>query len=854
MWAHHASPDLEHAARRLASNVRMLERPRLLEALSAPARVTLIVAPAGYGKTVAVDQWVDSEVRECSWMTLNLIDREPAGFWRNVIGALRAIRPTIDDEPEGLLERHGPADSRFLAALVEQVQAWCEPGVLVLDEVSRLTDPTALAGLSLLIDHIGPEMQVVLVGRNEPGLPIARWRSQGRLADIGPAHLRFTAAESIDAVAALSDVMLPPEAVADLCERIEGWPAGLHLALLAIREAPDPIAAAAHATDSGRLFSSYLVSEVLETLPDDELQVALALSVVDEFDVAWCTELLGSESVPVAHALVRRGLFLSDAATGEGAVRFHPVLRDVLREELRWRDPARRVALHRRAAELCHGRGDLNGAFLHLAEVFDREATSELLLAPALRMLGAGNRRGVDQLMHSFPADLHVDSQDLALDVAAGWMMAGDLEQTIRWCDRADELVGADDVTAAARGHVIRSGAATLGGDLDGAVAHIEQWRLATRTVVDYLEFDHFPALAARVMLAAGRLDDAADFADRLRHRVGSADWIADMVPAIDGWLAWAAGDVRRAADLTEPVIAKLVVDGARRSSAVFDLMVVGAWCRLGKGDLVGAQELADAGVREARRVGTPWHQVRAGVVQAEARRLGRGPRAGLDVVSELRRIPEIGESPHAFVRRELAFAEAAALVELGALAPATRLIEPHADSPRKRLLLARAAARYETATTVEDILGVRTGWPLPAQLEADLLIARAGSATQCHLLTQALTTAGATGWILPFLGHGQAVEDFIAGHALAQLHPKLHAVLAQRREGTMPSSLHVELTPRELTVLRLLSTHLSYAEIAARLYLSVNTVKTNLKSLYRKLGVASRSEAVEAATRAGVS
>ena len=106
---------------------------------------------------------------------------------------------------------------------------------------------------------------------------------------------------------------------------------------------------------------------------------------------------------------------------------------------------------------------------------------------------------------------------------------------------------------------------------------------------------------------------------------------------------------------------------------------------------------------------------------------------------------------------------------------------------------------------------------------------------------------------MLPFLGHGQAIEDFIAAQPLARLHPKLLAALSARRAGAPPTELRAELTPRELTILHLLPTHLSYAEIAARLYLSVNTVKTNLKSLYRKLGAASRSEAVDTATRAGI-
>jgi LuxR family maltose regulon positive regulatory protein len=388
--------------------------------------------------------------------------------------------------------------------------------------------------------------------------------------------------------------------------------------------------------------------------------------------------------------------------------------------------------------------------------------------------------------------------------------------------------------------------------DLDAALRHIEEFRRFSRICGYRSEFDHFAELAARVFLALRRPNDAAEWIDQLHGIARPGDWTDVTMPMAEAWAAWVDGDLLRASNLAEDAVAQAFAGHGPHSQSAFDAMIIAAACRLGKGDLAGAEELTDAVAHDARVLGTPWNRLRAGLLQAGVRRLTRGPRAALDVVAETRRTPGIDDR-HSFVCRELDFAEAAALIELGAVAPAARLLDAHPDDPRKRLLLARAASRYETVTTVEETLGVRTGWTLPAQLEADLLIARAGSSTDGALLTETLATAGATGWVKPFLGHGQAVEDFIAGQPLDRLHPKLLATLSMRRAGAVPTELRTQLTPRELTVLRLLSTHLSYAEIAARLYLSVNTVKTNLKSLYRKLDVASRSEAVERATRAGI-
>jgi LuxR family transcriptional regulator, maltose regulon positive regulatory protein len=830
----------------------VLDRPRLVRRMAALARVSLVIAPAGYGKSVATHQWVNRDGRDVAWLALDLLDEDPAAFWHDVIGAIRFLCPATDDEPDRLLDEFGARVPHFLLSLLRQVERDPQPGVLVLDGISRVVDRAVLEGIELLVERMSTHIQLVMVGRSEPHLPIARWRSLGWLCEIGEEQLRFTDIEAIAAAEALSGLRLPTETVLALSRRTEGWPAGLQLALLTICDDANPEAAAARVGGSGRLLSAYFVAEVLEQLPSDELDVALALSVLDEFDAETCAALLGDEAVPVARALQRRRLFLSETGDGRGTMRFHAIFLEVLRNELLWRDPARRLDLHRRAAELCKGRGDLNGAHHHLSLILDHAGSADLVVAPAFAMATVGDHRGISQMMRSLPSDMRVDSADLAYDLATGWIMAGELVESETWCDRGDQLADPDDSFQSARSRILRCGLAMLSCDLDSALRHIEAFRRFARVCGYRSEFDHFAELAARVFLALRRPNDAAEWIDRLHSIARPGDWTDVTVPMAEAWAAWVDGDLLRASNLAEDAVAQAFAGHGPHSQSAFDAMIIASACRLGKGDLAGAEELSDAVAQDARVLGTPWNRLRAGLLQAGVRRLVRGPRAALDVVAETRRTPGIDDR-HSFVRRELDFVEAAALIELGAVAPATRLLDAHPDQPRKRLLLARAASRYETVTTVEETLGLRTGWTLPAQLEADLLIARAGSSTDGALLTETLATANATGWVKPFLGHGQAVEDFITGQPLDHLHPKLLATLSLRRAGAVPTGLRAQLTPRELTVLRLLSTHLSYAEIAGRLYLSVNTVKTNLKSLYRKLDVASRSEAVERATRAGI-
>jgi LuxR family maltose regulon positive regulatory protein len=838
-----------------AIEIDTIERSRLSERLATPARVTSLVAPAGYGKTVAVRHWIQTDDRASAWVSLDLLDDNPVAFWRDLIGALRVVRPQVDDLPEMILDQFGSDDPSFLAALLAQLELDDTPGVLVLDDIARLEHRTVLEGLALLVDRIGHQIQFVLIGRSEPRLPVARWRANGWLCEVGESHLRFTDDEAVSVVAKVRGLTLEATTAVSLSRRIEGWPAGLQLALLSLKEDPNPELAAANVAGSARLLSAYLVAEVLDRLPQSERDVALALSVVDQFDAVLCAELLGHQSVSVARALQDRGLFLSRLDDARGSMRFHPLFLEVLRAEFLWRDPARRVELHRRAAELCTARGDLSGAHHHLMSVGDHRASAELVVAPVLNMVNAGDRRGLLQLMRSLPAAMQVDSEVLALDLATGWLFAGDLEAAGRLCDRAEELAAVDDSASTMRLHTIRGGIELLSGDLESALEHVEGYERVGRLVGNTAAYEGFSTTAARVMLALGRLEDAANWIERARSVAGAVAWLDVMLPALDGWMAWEAGDLPVATQHAEIAVTRAMDSGLRPHHSAFEAFIVAGWCRLAAGDLTGAESIGELAGQDAKVLGCPWNRLRAGVLIAEVRRLTSGPRAALDVVAKTRRAPGIDGNVAAYVQRELNLAEAASLIELGAVAPATRLVEGEAESPRKRLLLGRAASRYETATVVEETLGSRAGWNLPARLEAELLIARASSPAGGERLAEALRTGASTGWVLPFVGHGQATDEFVLTQPLERLHPKLEKVLAARGRsaGTGARGLRHDLTPRELTILRLLPTHLSYAEIGTQLYLSVNTVKTNLKSLYRKLGVASRSEAVEAATRAGL-
>ena len=200
----------------------------------------------------------------------------------------------------------------------------------------------------------------------------------------------------------------------------------------------------------------------------------------------------------------------------------------------------------------------------------------------------------------------------------------------------------------------------------------------------------------------------------------------------------------------------------------------------------------------------------------------------------------------------QLDVAEAAALIAAQRFGEARAVLDHVPDHPRRRLLRARAAAAQADHLAARGLLAERRNWPTPLRLEADVLLSATGGARAEDDLARALKIGAETGWLSPFLGHGERIDELLHSVQVERLHPVLaHALTSApaRTAGVRPAIV-VSLTEREKALLEFLPTHLSYAQIGERMYLSVNTVKSNLKSVYRKLGVGSRAEAVEMARR----
>jgi LuxR family maltose regulon positive regulatory protein len=284
-----------------------------------------------------------------------------------------------------------------------------------------------------------------------------------------------------------------------------------------------------------------------------------------------------------------------------------------------------------------------------------------------------------------------------------------------------------------------------------------------------------------------------------------------------------------------------------------FDTLVTGGWCRLAVGDIDHAAALAARASADADTLASAWNQLQAGYLGARLALVTGDPTRCLQIVDELRQeIPF--DVCHPYSERLLGI-EIEALAAAGRVVEAVRAIDALEPDPRTRLL----RARYEGGSegTIAELLEGHEAWPALERIQAELLLRTHGNASApSEDLVALVAECGRTGWVLPFLGFGPRVERLLRSTPLATIHPQLAATLddvapADRVDG--PACARVQLTSRERSLVDLLPTHLTYAEMGERLYLSVNTVKAYLKSVYRKLGVSTRAEAVEASRQAGL-
>lgn len=831
----------------------MLVRPRLIERIDA-SRVTVITALPGFGKTVVARQWADGVATPTAWISVDVLGSEPKVFWTHVLGAVRRAQPLVDDEPAQLLAERGPEDPLFLEALAAQLDRGDRAITIVLDGLTEHSDGLVVNGLGHLVERAGEGLGLVVTSRARPALRIARWKSAGWLTELREADLRLTDDEAV-AMAAGIRADATPERVVALNRRLDGWPIGLHMALLADRPDAGSLAEEEpyHLAAVDRTLAEYLVDGVLSGMPETDRELALRLSVLRWFDAELCHELGGDDAPGVVNRLLASGTFLSVIEPRTGVMQFHSLFRELMELHLSVTDPMQRVALHRLAADHLEARGEIARAYEHLVAIGESGRAREILVEPALALVAEGELEALRSEAHRIPATREVDRADLALDVAAIAFFAEGTMSAAHWCDHAEAII---DVSAGSSERertelqlrlLARRGAiALMDADLETAFVQIERYRQLVGDVDLTDSFDaQFPILAARVMLALRREADSAFWIERARRITGPEVVTQVTVPTLRAWHEWLFGDLPTSVALSDAALAWMEEHAATPNHLTFDTLITAGWGRVGIGDLEAATRLSRAAIEHADALGYAWQRLQAGYLAAQVALLTQHTGDALRIIDDLR-----AAIPFEGCRT---YSDRIVAIELEARAAAPEEVSEAAGGAFTARFQLLRASRAEAGRR-HELLADRDHWLLPDRVRAELLLATGEPGDPAtSRLEELVATCAEQGWVLPFLGLPDAAVARLRSLPLEELHPRLARCLAATPAAAAepaPAATEVELTPREASLLPLLPTHLSYAEIGEQLFLSVNTVKSNLQRLYRKLGAHTRHQAVASARR----
>jgi len=847
-----------------------VKRPRITELIARGTRwcpLTVVTGPPGAGKTMALALWAAAEPGAVAWVNVDEYDNRPALFWSYVIAALR--RSGVAIPPPGAASERAD-DHVLVLRLAAALAGQDPPATLVLDDLHLLTNPQVMRELDFLLRNAGAGLRLAVSSRIDPLLPLHRYRVSGQLAEIRAADLAFGTAEA-DQLLAQHDITLPADSLECLVRRTEGWAAGLRLAALSMDAHPDPgqfvtELAAEHSTLTG-----YLVEEVLNAQPPPTRDMLLCTSILEEVSADAAIEMTGDEQAAgIFSAVARANAFIQP--TGSGRYRYHTLFAEVLRLKLRREHPDRVAGLHQRAARWSGRNGLLALAVRHAARAGDWPLAATMVIDDLAigQIIEPGSGQRLTDEFRDMPSGRSWTGPQPYLISAAVAASAGRHESCAAALDAADGLLGqvpADqEAVCQLAAALIRLTAALRTGDLTVAgPAAIRAESLLSQ--IPDAKLTRRPDISTRVLagrgaveLWSGHLDEAARLLEAALAAATSSgrEEPADCVALLALAEAW-RGRLRRAAELAGRATAAPAARGHRRPghdphpAALIAL----AWMHLERNELREARRYvkeADTALDRTpdKPIAAAAYLVAAGGALAE----GRCSVAG-QVIARARS----GRPIPPWLDQQLSVIQSRACAAAGdtqaALAAAARA--GAGDSPEAAVTLAHARAAAgdgdTAARTLAPVLAARR-IPDRVRLNAWLTDARLGYASGDRArghrsLAAALRLADPEQLRLPFVLERSWIGPVLRQDPeLAEAHRRLLPALspAQPAPDQAPPPPAEPLSDREREVLRHISSMLSTAEVASEMYISVNTVKTHLRTIYRKLAVAHRGEAVRRA------
>jgi len=833
------------------------------------ARLTLVSASAGFGKTSLAAAWAREIQLPTAWLSLVERDADPHRF---LAGCIRAVQEVLPASGAGALAMlQGSPGNPLEPALrlwLEELDASNTPLFLVVDDYHLVNQPAAHQILETTVEDGQNMLHWILLTRSDPLLPLARWRARGWLAEIRTTDLRFTTQETAQFFNARLALPLEDNDLAILQKRTEGWAAGLQLAAIALEREPDRQAFLNVFSGSHRHVVDYLVSEVLQRQTEEVQEFLLSTSILDRLTASLCDELVPHPSSFILDFLDRSNLFLLPLDQTRTWYRYHSLFADLLRSRLQRLHPQEIPGLHRRAAEWFAAQGLLSEAVEHALQSGDTEYSASLIEPAAQRLSMSGDAGLLSAWLERLPTQT-IDRRP-GLLAARAWagVSQGNLAQVDPLLSKLDSL----DLTDVQRGETaaIRSLVASLRQDIPTAIQAGEQAlgllpedQGLARSTVAY-------SLGSAYQIAGNPIRAIPILEEAVRRSIESGNRIVEWTALHGLGDAWESyGALKHAAGLYQRIIDQ-AADPVLGKLPFIALGYIGLggilreWNRLEEAEqlLLQSEPWAARWKSSEIRMGTlsslvmvrqsqgRWGELHTLLNQAEQelRRSGMQPILGMVEASRARAWLLQGRAASA---RQWAAAShltgeseisapteweyrvlARVWISEGRLASARDLLERLEQSAREN---------HRAAGLIETLLLTAQAWHLQGDQNRGL-----------RVLQEALEWGEPEGYLSVFLDEGAGLRPLLVEAARQQPDRAYITLLLSGLDARLGLAGDTLLTAREMDVLRCMADGLSNQEIADRLVVALSTVKSHVKSILAKLDAGNRTTAVVKAREMG--
>ena len=879
----------------------LVPRPRLTERLDrgTASKLTLVSAPAGFGKTTLLTEWLaarpagPADERRAAWLSLDRADNDPAAFWTYVIAALRTVASGVGESALTLLQASQlPPIETVLTALLNDLGATAGDIVLVLDDYHVIDASDVQDGMAFLLDHLPPWLHVVIASRADPAVPLARWRVRGELAEIRAAELRFTPDEAAAYLNEMMGLRLTAPDVAALEARTEGWIAALQLAALSMQGRDDVAGFIAGFAGDDRYVVDYLVEEVLQRQPDRVQAFLLQTCILDRLSGPLCDAVTGQAGgKAMLEALDRGNLFLVPLDDRRRWYRYHHLFADVLHARLLDERPGQVPDLHRRASAWYEQNGERPVAIGHAlaAEDFGRAADLVELAIPAMRI--TRQEAALHGWLKALPDEVVRVRPVLSVGLAGALLAVGEFEGVEGPLRDAERYLGATTAMAVndeefrrvpAGIELYRSALAMARGDVRGTVSH------ARRAIDLSPEEDHLVRASAAGMSGlafwtSGDLEAGysgyAECVAGLRRAGHIADIFGCAIALAD--IRSAQGRLGEALRTYEQALQGVPEQGGPVLRGTADMHVGMSEVYRERDDLHAATQHLLRSQELGEHTGLPQNRYRWRVAMARVRQAEGNLPGALDLLNEAERLyrgdffPNVRPVPA--LRARVWIAQGRLGEALGWAREQDLSVDDDLSYLREfehitlaRMLLARHQderaehSLHQATRLLERLLlaaeeGERTGRVIEILVLQALTRQRRGdipAALAC--LERAVTLAEPEGYVRVFVDEGPPMASLLRalakqGTARNYVRRLLAAVTETGPGSPVKQALIEPLSERELDVLRLLGTELDGPDIARELVVSLHTVRTHTKHIYAKLAVTNRRAAVRRARELGL-